>query len=73
MAGNALRLEAQDFMCDFGRFLGTRVGQISRSSASNRENDVAPAQLIATQLARIDRGFRGFRNFGRSLETPAVL
>src|SRR5580704_4803864 len=47
-----------------------RVGQISRSLAGNCENDVPPAQLISTQLARIDRGFR---NFGRSLETSTVL
>src|ERR1700728_3864653 len=47
-----------------------RAGQISRSLASHCENDVPPAQLIAGQLARIDRGPR---NFGRSLETSAVL
>src|ERR1700685_1859063 len=47
-----------------------RVGQISFSLASNCENDVPPAQLIATQLVRIDRGFR---NVGRSLETSAIL
>src|ERR1700733_3864573 len=47
-----------------------RVGQISRSLASNCENDVPSAQLIATQLARIDRGFR---YFGRTFETSSVL
>src|SRR5262249_4728067 len=47
-----------------------RAGPIPRPMGSNCENDVHPAQFIATQLARIDRALR---NFGSHLEASAVL
>src|SRR5215472_704970 len=47
-----------------------RVGQISRPLASNCEDRVRSAQLVATQLARIDGGFR---NSGSIVETSVVL
>src|SRR5579872_4974171 len=62
----AIRLESLQRMLK----CGLRVGQMPRSSASNRENDVSTAQLILTQLARVDRRFR---KFCRGLETPAVF